>query len=79
MDSDGVDALWVSSGWANDESGTVWSYNIAKGLSSPQSPPTKPHWQLPNQRIFKTPESDSFQTAKIFAQGYEPKVSLKMY
>jgi hypothetical protein len=71
MDSDGIDTLWISSGWANDEAGVVWSYNITTA-----SPKPKHQWQHQLQRIFKS-EDDNFCIAQIFAQGQESKVFLR--
>ena len=75
LESDGKDTLWISSGWANEERGAIWRYNVHDGLS-----PLKAQFQsvLPlddeNQRIFKIPKRHN-ETATIFMEGNEHKVT----
>jgi hypothetical protein len=74
MDSDGLDALYISSGWANDENGAVWFYNITKALFVPPPPPLQ--WQDRIQRIFSSPDADHYDVAGVFAHGRESKVQI---
>ena len=68
---DGRDILWISSGWANEEQGVVWSYNVSKGISKFRNNRLLDSLDDDIQLIFKTP----YEIAKVFALGNEPKVS----
>ena len=68
--TDGQDALWISSGTANDEDGVVWSYNVGHQLSK-----LRPKdWILDkeSQHMFHAPKADN-ATAKVFAKGQHRK------
>jgi hypothetical protein len=71
-ESDGQDILWISSGWANEEQGVVWSYNISAGLSKIRG---RESYLLDKhiQHFFNNPQ-ENYEIAKVFAQGSEPKV-----
>jgi hypothetical protein len=74
LDSDDVDILWIGSGWANEEDGIVWKYNISQGLSEyKQSYEDFILESDEHQQIFKAPVED-YKYAKVFAQGQSPKV-----
>jgi hypothetical protein len=77
-ESDGKDTLWISSGWAGDESGIVWSYNVRDGLSQSRARQVKSFLQKTFQHPFRDPEDD-YETATVFARGQEPKVYLLNY
>lgn len=68
-ESDGQDMLWISSGWANDEDGLVWSYNVTDGLSNLLVREIESKESV--QQIFQSPQYD---VAKVFAHGKEPRV-----
>jgi hypothetical protein len=76
-ESDGQDTLWISSGWANEEDGAVWSYNVAHGLSKFRKSELviedEEHNRL--QFSFERPR-EHYEVAKVFAHGSEPKVIL---
>jgi hypothetical protein len=79
MESDGINRLWISSGWANEEDGVLWSYNVNDGLSK------YPYKNLVGtqdvlQEVFKNPpkEHDDFEIASVFAEGSEPKVYIPL-
>jgi len=77
MESDGADRLWISSGWANEEDGVVWSYNVTDGLSNVRSEESREK-QGRSQEVFRTlrKDVDEYKAAEMFAEGTEPKVSL---
>jgi hypothetical protein len=66
----GPDMLWISSGWADDENGVVWSFNVTEHLSKPRH---KLQIQLPLKTLSEDPK-DNYQIATVFARGKEPKV-----
>ena len=72
--SDGRDRLWISSGWANEEDGVVWSYNVGRGLAESHSRLFEMEFSGDAQNIFLK-SREEFEVAKVFAQGSEPKVS----
>ena len=76
-ESDGRDTLWISSGWANEEQGVVWSYNISNGLTRHRDRKVFDSLDDDTQYIFKTPKDD-YEVAKVFAHGNEPKVAPRL-
>ena len=72
-ESDGKDTLWISSGWANEESGLVWSYNVRDGISKSSERKVMSFLHDNFQHVFRNPEED-YEVAKVFARGEEPKV-----
>ena len=74
-ESDGQDMLWISSGWANEEDGVVWSYNVREGLSNIENRELEFEERFGEgmQQIFEARQHD---VAKVFAHGNEPKVVL---
>jgi len=77
MESDGVNRLWISSGWANEEDGVVWSFNITDGLPK-FSHKSSMEIQGGVQEVFKPLQREPkklFEVAKIFAKGIVPKVA----
>jgi hypothetical protein len=74
LESDGRDILWIGSGWANEEDGVVWHYNISQGLSEFRLAYEDFTLEFDDQQIFRAPQDD-YKTATIFAKGQSPKVS----
>ena len=62
--------LWVSSPWANEEAGMLWSYNVTDALSRRHSRQTYFQDFGPQHLFYQNNE-----TAKVFAYGTEPKVT----
>lgn len=73
LESDGKEALWIGSGWANEEDGVVWRYNITQGLSEKRRANEDLFLESDDQKVFKAPRED-YKTATIFAQGQSTKV-----
>ena len=70
-ESDGKDMLWISSPWANEEDGILWSYNVTDGLGRLQARGAA--FQFQGYRVQHIFRQDN-ETAKVFAYGTEPKV-----
>ena len=70
-ESDGKDMLWISSPWANEEEGILWSYNVTDGLARRHA--RRPSFQFQGYRVQHIFRQDN-ETAKVFAYGTEPKV-----
>jgi hypothetical protein len=75
-ESDGENMLWISSGWANEEGGVVWSYNVRHGFANLRKRvslifQTDDDLELSNR---KDDEQDPYEVATIFAKGVQPKV-----
>jgi len=75
-ESDGRNILWISSGWANEEEGVVWSFNVSNSLTKHRDQKIFDSLDDDIQHIFKTPKDD-YEIAKVFAHGNEPKVILR--
>jgi len=72
-ESDGRDILWIASGWADEENGRVWSYNVRDGISKSQKRKVMSFLHDNFQHIFRDPEKEN-EVATVFARGREPKV-----
>lgn len=70
--SDDKDMLWISSGWANEEDGAVWRYNISRGIRLSRQAQDEGVLQDELQHVFKS--QDICFRAEVFAKGGEPKV-----
>lgn len=73
-ESDGKDTLWISSGWAAEEQGVVWTYNVSNSLRRRRDQKIFDLLDDDIQHVFDTPHDD-YEVAKVFARGNEPKVS----
>jgi hypothetical protein len=75
--SDDKDMLWISSGWANEEDGAVWRYNISRGIRLARQARDEGLLQNGLQHVFKS--QDICFPAELFAKGSEPKVLPSTY
>ena len=74
--SDGKDTLWISSGWANEENGVVWSYNVRDGISKYPKRKVMSFLYDNFQHIFSRDREDDHEVARVFVRGSEPKAFL---
>jgi hypothetical protein len=72
-ESDGENMLWISSGWAHEEQGIVWSYNVRNGHSKLRRRASL-IFQDDDFPRGDEDEPDIFEIARIFAKGSLPKV-----
>ena len=75
-ESDGQNMLWISSGWANDEAGMVWSYNVQHGLSKARDRELEQLLENDQEsQVTFNMAYEQYEVAQVFAQGREPKVA----
>jgi hypothetical protein len=74
LESDGKDTLWISSGWAFEERGAVWVYNVQQALSRIHPHHSSNHF-LMDQFVFSARRPSLNDTASLFAKGREHKVT----
>lgn len=70
--SDEKDILWISSGWASEEDGAVWRYNITRGILLARQARDEGLLENGIQHVFES--QDTCFPAELFAKGNEPKV-----